>query len=127
MPGGSGQNDNSNVNTIIMSDEVPNVYSEFLTENVEVRHDMDDGYVSDDLESLSGSDVEGEVVSKDRFPRFRKEDLCKEFKFKLGMEFASLKEFKDAILEHSILNGKEVTFEKNDTVRVRQGWGKPKI
>ncbi|KAJ1413095.1 glycosyltransferase family 2 protein [Sesbania bispinosa] len=53
MAGGSGQNDSGNVNTTIMSDDVPNVYSEFVTENVEVTHDMDDEYVSDDLESLS--------------------------------------------------------------------------
>ncbi|KAJ1429509.1 hypothetical protein SESBI_08280 [Sesbania bispinosa] len=63
MAGGSGQHDSANVNTPIMSDDVPNVYSEFLTENYEVTHDMDDEYVSDDLESLSGSDGEGDVNS----------------------------------------------------------------
>ncbi|KAJ1441424.1 hypothetical protein SESBI_01570 [Sesbania bispinosa] len=73
---------------------------DFLSENVELTYDMDDEYVSDALESLSGSDGEGDVVSKERFPRFRKEDLCKEFK--LEMEYASLKEFKDVILEHSV-------------------------
>ncbi|KAJ1377882.1 putative ribosomal RNA small subunit methyltransferase, partial [Sesbania bispinosa] len=61
MAGGSGQNDSGNVNTTIMSDGVPNVYYEFLTENAEVTHDMDDEYVFDDLESLSGSDGEGDV------------------------------------------------------------------
>ncbi|KAJ1421099.1 alpha/beta hydrolase, partial [Sesbania bispinosa] len=61
MAGGSGQNDSGNVNTTIISDDVPNVYSKFLTENFEVTHDMDDEYVSNDLESLSGSDGEGDV------------------------------------------------------------------
>ncbi|KAJ1415929.1 Transposase, MuDR, plant [Sesbania bispinosa] len=45
--------------------------------------------------------------------------MCRQFKFKLGMEFSSLKEFKDAILEHSVLNGREIIFEKNDKVRAR--------
>ncbi|KAJ1397079.1 Transposase, MuDR, plant [Sesbania bispinosa] len=35
------------------------------------------------------------------------------------MEFASLREFKDAILEHFVLNGREVKFVKNDKVRVK--------
>ncbi|KAJ1396075.1 Transposase, MuDR, plant [Sesbania bispinosa] len=35
------------------------------------------------------------------------------------MEVASLREFKDAILEYSVLNGREVFFEKNDKDRVR--------
>ncbi|KAJ1434381.1 Zinc finger, CCHC-type superfamily [Sesbania bispinosa] len=35
------------------------------------------------------------------------------------MEFSSLKEFKEAILQHSVLNGREVYFEKNDKLRVR--------
>ncbi|KAJ1429703.1 Transposase, MuDR, plant [Sesbania bispinosa] len=45
--------------------------------------------------------------------------MCRQFKFKLGMEFSSLKEFKDAILEHSVLNGREIIFEKNDKVGAR--------
>ncbi|KAJ1396067.1 hypothetical protein SESBI_32897 [Sesbania bispinosa] len=35
------------------------------------------------------------------------------------MEFASLREFKDAILDYCVLNGREVFFERNDKVRVR--------
>ncbi|KAJ1429756.1 TGS-like [Sesbania bispinosa] len=42
MPSGSAQTDTGNVNANIGSDDVPNVYSDFLTENVELRHDMDD-------------------------------------------------------------------------------------
>ena len=45
--------------------------------------------------------------------------MCKNFKFKLGMEFSSLQQFKDAILEHSVLNGRQIQFVKNDLVRVR--------
>ena len=42
-----------------------------------------------------------------------------DFQFKVGMEFSSLKQFKDAIIEHSVLNGRQLRFQKNDTLRVR--------
>ncbi|KAJ1433698.1 Transposase, MuDR, plant [Sesbania bispinosa] len=45
--------------------------------------------------------------------------LSRQFRFQLGMEFSSLKQFKDAILEHSMLNGRQIRYVKNDTVRVR--------
>lgn len=35
------------------------------------------------------------------------------------MEFSSLKQFKDAILEHNVLNGMDVRFEKNDANKCR--------
>ncbi|XP_058764112.1 uncharacterized protein LOC131637534 [Vicia villosa] len=52
--------------------------------------------------------------------RFRDDEkLRKEFKFKVGMEFSSLKQFKKAVLEHNVLNGREVKFAKNDGERCR--------
>ena len=54
-----------------------------------------------------------------KYPIFRGEEMCKEFKFILGMEFCSLKQFKQALMEHFVLNGREVKFIKNDDVRVR--------
>lgn len=46
--------------------------------------------------------------------RFKEDDaLSKHFTFKVGMEFVHL-QFKKAILEHNILIGREVWFEKND-------------
>ena len=54
-----------------------------------------------------------------KFTKYRQEDMKKEFKFKLGMKFGSLKDFKHALMEHSVLNGKEVKFVKNDHKRVR--------
>jgi len=35
------------------------------------------------------------------------------------MEFNSLKEFKEAIMEWNVLNGHEISFEKNESYRVR--------
>ncbi|XP_014495097.1 uncharacterized protein LOC106757029 [Vigna radiata var. radiata] len=70
---------------------------------------------------LSSNDDSDEDVCEDRkkFPKYREEDMTKTFKFKLGMEFKSLKDFKSALREHSVLNGKEVKFVKNHSKRVR--------
>ncbi|KAJ1384514.1 hypothetical protein SESBI_42460 [Sesbania bispinosa] len=61
MAGGSGQADVRNVAVTVVTGDMPNVYSEVLNEIVDFRHDMEDEYVSDELESLSGSDGEGDV------------------------------------------------------------------
>jgi len=44
------------------------------------------------------------------------EEMCKDFKFRLGMEFCSLKQFKQALMEHSVLNDGEIKFIKNDDI-----------
>lgn len=63
-------------------------------------------------------DSEGDDESCDERPcliRFNVEDsLSKDFVFKVEMKFSSLKQFKDVILEHNILNDVDVRFEKND-------------
>jgi len=77
-------------------------------------------YLSDELDSVSEHfGLESDGDPKPRYPQLRKNELCQSFKFKLGMEFSSLQEFKYAILEHFVLNGKQVKFVKNDAVRVR--------
>jgi len=79
------------------------------------NHDMDATYSTDELQS--DVDCEGEQVHK--YPMFKVDDVGRDFKFCLGMEFCSLKEFKQALKEYSVLNGREVIFLKNDDVRVR--------
>jgi len=99
--------------------------------NVDTSNGVDDGnayednnsdendYVSEELDNASDSGGDGCVEVRSRYPKFRIEDLTKTFKFTVGMEFSSLKQFKNAILEHNVLNGKEVKFKKNDANRVR--------
>lgn len=48
-----------------------------------------------------------------------KELLNKDYEFKLGMESNSLLEFKDAIRDWSVLNGREIRIVKSSTTRVR--------
>ncbi|KAI5431070.1 hypothetical protein KIW84_035289 [Lathyrus oleraceus] len=43
--------------------------------------------------------------------------ITNDFKFKVGIKFSSFKQFKSVILEHNILNGRDVRFEKNDALR----------
>ncbi|KAJ1399869.1 hypothetical protein SESBI_29991 [Sesbania bispinosa] len=50
----------------------------FLPENVERIHDMEEEYISDELESGDDSDVDG--GERPRYPKFREEDMCKEFR-----------------------------------------------
>ena len=45
-----------------------------------------------------------------KFEKFKKEKLNKNFKFKWGMEFNSLDDFRKAIREWTILNGREIIF-----------------
>ena len=76
-----------------------------------------------DIEKLDSSDPDesdkDDKQPKSKYEKFRGELLNKDFQFKLGMEFKYLSEFKDAIRERSVLNGREITFVKNESYRVR--------
>ncbi|XP_058776394.1 uncharacterized protein LOC131650710 [Vicia villosa] len=78
---------------------------------------MDFDYVSDHLDS-SEPDVSGDE-KEPRYPRFKIEELSKSYMFKVGLEFGSLDEFKEAFTESSVLNGREIKYVKNDKARVR--------
>ena len=56
---------------------------------------------------------------KNKCERFNPKLLCKEFKWRLGLEFASLKEFKEDILEYNVLIGREIKFDLNYKRRAR--------
>ncbi|XP_014521871.1 uncharacterized protein LOC106778429 [Vigna radiata var. radiata] len=89
----------------------------FINEEVghhEINEDYDTNELSSNLDN--GEDVR---ENKRHFPKYIAEDMTKGFKFRLGMKFKSLKDFKSALQEHSVLNGKEVKFVNNDLKRVR--------
>jgi len=74
--------------------------------------------LTDELDNASYVETDGE--GRPPIVRFNSEEvMTKTLKFKLGMEFSSLRQFKDAILEHNVLNNREVMFVKNDTNRCR--------
>ncbi|XP_058765177.1 uncharacterized protein LOC131638625 [Vicia villosa] len=74
-------------------------------------------YLSEELNSSDPDNSEDD--KKPKFEKFKKEQLTKDFKFKWGMEFTSLDDFREAIREWTVLNGREITFVKNEGYRVR--------
>ena len=61
------------------------------------NHDNDDEHVSDKLDTrddMSGFDVKG----RPKYIKFKQKLMSKDFQFEVGMEFSSLRQFKDAIL-----------------------------
>ncbi|XP_058781151.1 uncharacterized protein LOC131655272 [Vicia villosa] len=88
-----------------------------ITEEMGKQHVIEDEYMTDELDSGAEDDSSDERTC---VIRFNEEDkLSKDYVFKVGMEFRSLRQFKDAILEHNVLNGRDVKFEKNDSNRCR--------
>jgi hypothetical protein len=81
-------------------------------------NDFDDkGYESEELGSSdpdASDDDRGPIYEK-----FRKEHLNANFKFKFGMEFNSMQDFRDAMREWSALNGQPLDWVKNERTRVR--------
>jgi hypothetical protein len=76
----------------------------------------DDEYESEELGSSDpdASDEERGV----RYEKFRNEQMGKKYKFKFGMEFNSLQDFIDAIRDHNVRNGYQVT-----SVKIEEGKG----
>ncbi|KAK2455719.1 hypothetical protein QL285_003145 [Trifolium repens] len=80
---------------------------------------FDDGeYESEELHSSDpdASDEERGV----RYEKFRNEQMKKKYKFKYGMEFNSLAEFREAIRDHNVRNVYDIKYVKNegDSIRV---------
>ncbi|XP_047172087.1 uncharacterized protein LOC124840131, partial [Vigna umbellata] len=82
------------------------------------EHDINEEYNTAELDSNVESD-EDVRLKMGNFQKYRQDDIDKNFKFEFGMEFCSLKEFKNALMEHNVLNGKELKFVKNDLNRVK--------
>lgn len=77
---------------------------------------LSEGYETEELDSVGSESDDGD---KHKFVRFRIKKLERDFKFTNGMDFYSNKEFKEAIVKHSLLNGKQVSFKPNDLVKAR--------
>lgn len=76
----------------------------------------DDEYESEELGSSDpdASDEERGV----RYEKFRNEQMGKKYKFKFGMKFNSLQDFRDAIRDHNVRNDYQVT-----SVKIEEGKG----
>lgn len=86
----------------------------------EYTPDSDEEYESEELLSSDlDSDVEIGGAKRRKNKVFKKCDFDKHYKFKVGLEFSSLSEFKEVIMEHAVLNGRELKYVKNDAMRAR--------
>lgn len=74
-------------------------------------------YESEELESSDPDDSDNKKLPK--YDKFIGEMMNKDFQLILGIKFNSLSEFKDVIREWSVLNGREITFVKNESYRIR--------
>ncbi|KAK2456219.1 hypothetical protein QL285_003603 [Trifolium repens] len=74
-------------------------------------------YMSEELNSDDPDDSDKEGGSKAL--TFNMDHLNKDTDFNYGMDFKSLHDFKEAIREWSILNGREIKYLKNDKIRCR--------
>lgn len=84
----------------------------FTTVEMDKEHVIEDDHMTDEFDS--GAD-EDNCYDRPAMIKFNKEGtLKKDFTFKVGMKFSSLKQFKKVVLEHNVLNGREVRFDKND-------------
>jgi hypothetical protein len=76
-----------------------------------------DAYESEELGSSDPDESDEERGV--RYERYRKEHMHEGYKWKFGLEFNSLKEFRDAVREWSALKGLPIDWVKNESTRVR--------
>lgn len=102
------------VDDVATSEEVNHI---FITLEMGMKHIIEEEYMTDEQEIRAGDDS---CNDKPNVIRFNVEDeIKKDFIFKFGIEFCLLKQLMSGILEHNILNGRELRFKKNDAVRCR--------
>ncbi|XP_058784220.1 uncharacterized protein LOC131658989 [Vicia villosa] len=89
----------------------------FIIDEIGKQHVIEDDYMIDELDNGVDDDNCDERPFVIRFNE--KDKLSKDYVFKVEMEFCSLKQFKDVILEHNVLNGMDMKFEKNDSNRCK--------
>jgi hypothetical protein len=73
-----------------------------VTPEVAAMHKMDDEYATDELDSASEEDSENENP-KPKYAKYNPEvKMTANDKFSGGMEFSSMQQFKEAVLQHNI-------------------------
>ncbi|RYR03986.1 hypothetical protein Ahy_B06g083482 [Arachis hypogaea] len=90
-----------------------------VRDDVEVG-EISEGYETEDIDSYEGDS--DDMIKKRRYPKYNEAEMSREYVFKVGLEFKSLSQFKDAIKEHALLNGRDIRYIKSDKVRCRVGY-----
>lgn len=79
-------------------------------------HEISEGYESKELH-ICELEFDEEDIGK--LVGFRKEKMSRDFQFTVDLDFSSIQELKEEILEYSILNGRQIMFRPNDRVSAR--------
>ncbi|CAI8617880.1 unnamed protein product [Vicia faba] len=93
---GTGQMDN--VDDTGQMDNCQGIHKGMIATEMDMEYVIDDDCITSELDSGVYDDSDDGRPSVIRFNE--DENLRKEFKFKVGMEFSSLKQFKNVVLEH---------------------------
>ncbi|CAI8610500.1 unnamed protein product [Vicia faba] len=91
---------------------IQQTFISFLTPEMEKEYVIEENYMTGELDSGADEDNCDDTLVLIRFNE--EEPMTKEFTFKVGMKFSSLKKFKKDILEYKVFNGREVIFSKSD-------------
>ncbi|RYR66085.1 hypothetical protein Ahy_A03g012037 [Arachis hypogaea] len=89
-----------------------------VRDDVEVG-EISEGYETEDIDSYEGDS--DDMIKKRRYLKYNEVEMSREYVFKVGLEFKSFGQFKDAIREHALLNGRDIRYIKNDRIRCRVG------
>ncbi|KAL4392134.1 hypothetical protein AHAS_Ahas03G0314700 [Arachis hypogaea] len=82
--------------------------------------DGEESWHSEEMKTPPNSEDElDEVESDEVFPVFREGGRFGELKLKVGMKFNSKMEFKEAVREYCIQEGRRIWWKKNDNLRMR--------
>jgi hypothetical protein len=84
-----------------------------------IEGEISDGYESEYLDSMDGSDDGEQSKQSTHKNMFNPAEMCMEYKWQVGTEFLSLNQFKDAMKEWALLNGRDIRYVKNDKLRCR--------
>ncbi|MED6220683.1 hypothetical protein PIB30_047169 [Stylosanthes scabra] len=110
--GGPLNEEENNVNGDVDSDAVAGVDDEGKV------GDISSSYETESLDSYYDGDSD-DSIRRMRYPKYNEVEMSAAYEFRLGLEFKSIAEFKEAIKKHTLLNGRGIEYVNNDKVRCR--------
>ncbi|KAF4367736.1 hypothetical protein F8388_011311 [Cannabis sativa] len=92
---------------------------DFDNEYIQQNSSSSEEDTDDELKNLHKCKRSSMKAKLPKLPEFNVDVDMKNPSFEVGLVFSSGKEFKDAVREYAIMNGKEIFFKVNDSHRVR--------
>ncbi|KAK2357901.1 hypothetical protein QL285_095132 [Trifolium repens] len=116
-PAPESKNETKKMTDETQSESIPNSFSIVFNHGVGAsnRNFEHAAYESEELGSSDPDDSDEERGP--RYERYRKEHMHQGYKWKFGLEFNSLQEFRDDVRDWSALKGLPVDWVKNESTR----------